>query len=155
MSKLIVDATRALTCAALVILVGACAAVQGPGASGYTQDVDGTYVGSLVVDAETFEATVDLHGAGGRRVEGAFAVRAPLEIEGDVEGVVIDDLLRITLTYDSGAGGGRRCDSRIEGILTISQGGRTIEGPLAITDCGEAVAGTMSMRRSSEADRPR
>jgi hypothetical protein len=76
-------------------------------------------------------------------------VRAPLEIAGDVSGSVVDDLLRVTLTYESAgnADPGRACEGRIEGILSVSAGGSLVDGPVTIKDCGEALPGHMSFRR--------
>jgi hypothetical protein len=62
---------------------------------------------------------------------------------------VLDDLLRVTLTYESAGqtGSGSACEGRIEGILSVSAGGGTVDGPVTITDCGDSLPGSMSFRR--------
>jgi hypothetical protein len=137
---------RLVVAAAGVMIVAACASAPGPGDAGYAYNVDGRYSGRLMVEAAPFDASFDLRTSPGGRVRGTFGVRAPLEIEGSIEGMVLDDLLRVTLTYE--ATGGRDCESRIEGILTISPGGQVVDGPVTITDCGDALPGRMSFRRS-------
>lgn len=134
--------------AAATIVTG-CAGTPGPGDPGYAYNVDGPYQGRLMVEGSPFEATLDLRISRGGRVQGSFSVRAPLEIDGAVDGTVIDDLLRVTLTYESAgtAGTGRACEGRVEGILSVSRGGGTIEGPVTITDCGDPLPGRMSFRR--------
>ena len=58
---------------------------------------------------------------------------------------MIDELLRLTVTYRSASRGG--CDGQIEGILTVEPGGGIVEGPVTVADCGERIAGRMSFRR--------
>jgi hypothetical protein len=134
--------------AAMVVVTG-CAGAPGPGESGYAYNVDGAYRGRLMVEGSPFEATLDLRIARGGRIRGSFSVRAPLEIDGAVDGTVVGDLLRITLSYESAgrADSGRACEGRIEGILSVSAGGATIDGPVTITDCGDSLPGSMSFRR--------
>lgn len=142
--------TNIMTGLTALALAAGCAGTPGPGDPGYAYNVDGTYVGRLTVEGEPFEATLDLSTGRGGAVRGSFAVRAPLEIEGSVEGAVVDDLLRVTLSYDAG----RRppsqppCESRIEGILTVARGGGVLDGPVTITDCGDPLAGGMRFRRA-------
>jgi hypothetical protein len=138
-----------LTFAAAAVIVAGCASTPGPGDRGYAYNVEGPYRGRLIVEDSPFQATLDLRIARGGRVSGSFSVLAPLEIEGAVAGTVLDDLLRITLTYDSEgrADSGRTCEGRIEGILSVSAGGETIDGPVTITDCGDPLPGSMSFRR--------
>lgn len=133
-----------------VFALAACAQMPGPGDAGYAFNVDGRYTGRLVVESEPFEATLDLDTRPGGTVRGSFAVRAPLEVEGSVEGTIVDDLVRLTLTYERATGAAGTCESRIEGILTVEPGGAVLDGPVTITDCGDALPGRMSFRRSSE-----
>ena len=86
--------------AAASILTG-CAGTPGPGDPGYAYNVEGAYRGRLMVEGSPFEATLDLRTSRGGRISGSFNVLAPLEIEGAVVGTVMDDLLRLTLTYES------------------------------------------------------
>lgn len=140
---------RHLLWLATFMLGAACAAGPRPGDPGYPYNVQGQYSGRLMVGGEPFDATFDLSTRRGGRVLGSFAVRAPLEIEGRADGTVVDDLLRITLTYQSAARGGA-CDGSVEGILTVTMGGAVVDGPVTITDCGDALSGRMSFRRRSD-----
>lgn len=133
---------------AAALLVAACAGSAGPGRSGYPYNVDGLYGGLLRVESERFDAKLRLETSRGGRVRGSFTVSAPLEIEGQVTGTLVDDLLRLTLTYENAdRSAGRTCRSSIEGILSVERGGGTVEGPVTITDCDDALAGRMSFRR--------
>lgn len=133
-------------CAALLALA-ACAANPGPGVGpgtpGYEYNVEGAYRGSFVFDGQPFGATLRLSTSERGRVSGAFRVGAPVEIDGPVRGVVIDDLLRISVEYTTADG----CDALIEGILTVESGGGQIAGPVTVTDCTGPVAGRMDFRR--------
>lgn len=139
---------------AAVLLLGACATrrgpAEGPGTPGYPYNVEGAYVGSFVFDGQPFGATLRLSTSEGGRVGGAFRVGSPVEIDGPVTGVVIDDLLRITVEYTTAG----RCDARIEGILTVERGGAAIEGPVTVADCDGPVAGRMEFVRREPGGRP-
>ena len=136
---------------AAAAFLAACAGSAGPGQAGYPYNVDGLYTGRLTVERERFDATLRLETGRGGRVRGSFMVSAPLEIEGSVEGRLIDDLLRLRLTYQGAErGGSRPCASRIEGILSVDSGGGIVEGPVTITDCGDSLAGRMSFRRRDD-----
>jgi hypothetical protein len=133
-----------------VITVTGCAGTPGPGDLGYPYNVEGPYGGRLMVGEAPFEAMLELRTARGGRVRGSFSISAPLEIDGSVNGAVVDDLLRVTLTYEGTSGGaGRPCEGRVEGILSISAGGEVIDGPVTVTDCGDALPGRMSLRRTA------
>lgn len=133
---------------ATAILVAACAGSPGPGQSGYLYNVDGLYAGRLTVEGQRFDATLQLETARGGKVRGSFTVSAPLEIDGRVSGMLVDDLLRLTLSYASAdRSAGRACTSSIEGILTVESGGAIVDGPVTITDCGDALPGRMTFRR--------
>lgn len=122
----------------------ACAGAPRPGDPGYPYNVVGAYAGRFMIDDQPFDATLRLRIASGGRVDGAFRVVSPVEIEGAVRGNVLDDLLRLRVSYRNSAG----CSGSIEGILTVERGGGTIEGPVTVTDCGDQIAGRMSFRRS-------
>jgi hypothetical protein len=124
--------------------IGACATAPGPGAPGYPYNVSGAYAGRLHIDDQPFDATLRLRIVPGGRVDGMLRVVSPVEIEGQVRGNVLDDLLRLTIGYRSRAG----CEGRIDGILTVERGGALVEGPVTVTDCGERIAGRMSFRRT-------
>ncbi len=140
---------KGLTTVVVMILAAACASGPGPGQSGYPYNVDGRYSGRLMVEGEPFDATFDLATGRSGRVRGSFIVRAPLEIQGDIDGRVVDDLLRVTLIYaNTGPDGRQTCEGVVEGVLTVSPGGGIVDGPVTITDCGDALPGRMSFRRA-------
>ncbi|HET9947336.1 MAG TPA: hypothetical protein VFQ22_00290, partial [Longimicrobiales bacterium] len=107
--------------------------------------VSGPYTGRLVVQDQIFEARLELRTGSDARVGGRFFVRAPFELEGEVEGVLVDDLFRISVAYH-GAGRGS-CDGRVTGILTVSERGRVLEGPVSVVDCQGSLPGRMDFRR--------
>jgi hypothetical protein len=125
------------------VALSGCAGTPGPGDSEYPFNVAGSYLGRFVFQDQRFEATMQLRTVAGGRVSGGFRVSAPVEIDGRAEGAVVDDLLRLTITYVDSAG----CDGRIEGLLTVDQGGGIFEGPVTVSDCGNPVSGSMSFRR--------
>lgn len=133
------------TAIVLALLLAACAGTPRPGQSGYAYNVRGVYAGRLQVEGEWFAAELQLATALGGAVRGTFRVREPVEIDGRVEGAVVDNLVRLTVTYPSAER--RGCTSRIEGILTVEPGGAVIDGPATISDCGHALPGHMSFRR--------
>jgi len=135
---------RALLTLVVATAVPGCAGGPRPGDVGYAFNVSGDYFGRVHLEGEPFDATVSL--STGRRgtVSGSFKVSVPVLIVGQVEGVIIDDLFRIRITYLSPGG----CDGVIEGILTVTRGGSPVEGPVTIRDCGEPVSGRLALRRS-------
>lgn len=142
---------KSITLAAMVVAASACAITPGPGDPGYPFNVSGSYTGRLRVDGQPFDATLQLRTTPGGSVRGALRVSVPVEIEGRVEGVIIDDLLRLTISYRDA----RDCESGIQGILTVERGGAVIEGPVTVDDCGTATAGRMNFRRQSRGPRGR
>jgi len=142
--------TRLIPSITATMLLGACAGNPAPGDAGYAFNVEGLYAGRLMVEGDPFDGTVELRTGRGGRVRGSFVMRAPLEVEGRLEGSLVDDLLRVTLTYETEprGPGTTACESLIEGILTVSRGGDVFEGPVTITDCGDALSGRMSFRRA-------
>lgn len=137
---------------AVAALAVACAGTPGPGEPGYAYNLDGLYSGRLMVEGEPFDATLDLRTSRGGRVRGSFRVRSPLEIDGRLQGILIDDLLRIDVTYPGGDATtpGGLCENGVQGILSVSRGGGIVEGPVTIADCGDTLAGRMSFRRRDE-----
>ncbi len=105
--------------------------------------VAGAYRGSFVIDGQPFAATLTLRSSGGPRVRGVLRLSSPVEVEGEADGVVIDDLLRLTVVYTSPDG----CDGRIEGILDVLRDGDALEGPVTVAACEERVAGRFDLRR--------
>jgi len=128
----------------IVLVLAACAGTPGPGDPGYAFNVVGPYSGRFLIDNQPFDATLQLQTSSGGRVRGTFRVVSPIEIDGRVEGVIVDGLLRLTVTYRNAEG----CDGRIEGILTVERGGGSFDGPVTVTDCGDPIAGQMSFRRT-------
>jgi len=141
---------KRLLAVAGALLATACAGGPGPGDPGYAYNVEGRYAGRLTVDGTPFDAAFDLRTTGAGRVYGTFRVQAPIEVEGELSGRILDNLLRATVTWQgSGDGSGRNCTSVVEGILTISPGGAVVDGPVTISDCGDTLSGRMSFRRAA------
>jgi len=121
-----------------------CASAPGPGDPSYPYNLVGSYQGRFLIDDQPFDAALQLRTMPGGRVRGGIRVSMPVEIDGQVDGTIIDDLLRVTITYRDPSG----CEGRIEGIVTIERGGGTIDGPVTVTDCSGPIAGRMSFRRT-------
>jgi hypothetical protein len=130
---------------AALVALSACGGGPRPGQPGDAYNVRGMYVGRLLVDGEPFDAEMELSTRLDGSVRGRFTVRKPLEIEEEIEGAVIDNLLRLTVVYRSAER--PKCEVRIEAILTVEPGGGTIDGPATISDCGDPLGGHMSFRR--------
>jgi len=145
-----VERVRRILVAAGLLLFAACAAGPGPGDTGYTYNVDGHYSGRLMVEGTPFDADFDLRTTPAGRVYGTFSVRAPLEVQGELSGRILDDLLRATLSYQGDAGSGRDCVSVVDGILTVSPGCDVVDGPVTVDDCGDSLSGRMSIRRAAD-----
>lgn len=133
-------------------LAGTLALVSGCAAAGANADraaapspyaVEGAYGARLTVGEQAFDGALSLRTTADARVSGSLRIVSPVRIDGPVRGRVIDELLRITITY-AGVDG---CDSRIEGILTIERGGDAVEGPVTVNDCGQDIAGRLRITR--------
>lgn len=130
------------------MVTASCATTGGAPTSSDAGRAAGSYVGSFRFDDQPFYATLDLVASDAVRLSGEFHVSAPVDIDGEVTAAAIDELLRVTVQYRDDRG----CAGRIEGILTVENGGALIEGPVTVDDCGRLVAGRMSFRRG---DSPR
>jgi hypothetical protein len=106
---------------------------------------DGTYLGHLEIDDRRFDATLRLTRATAPNWGGSLTVVSPVEIEGDVQAVAWDSIVRIRVSY-TGADG---CEGRIEGILDVGREGAVdkLDGPVTVHDCVSPVAGRMTFRR--------
>ena len=134
----------------LVAALSACASAPGPGDPDYPFNVSGPYQGRFIFDGQPFDATMNLRIDGSGRVRGAFRVGAPVDVDGPINGVVIDDLLRVTVRYTAPDG----CEAELEGVLTVERGGNVVEGPVTVSGCGSPIAGTMAFRRVDRLRRP-
>jgi hypothetical protein len=137
--------SRLPTIALAAVALVACAGGPGPGDTGRGGDASGSYSGRLVVQGERFDAKLDLRGHGSSRVSGTFVVSAPIHVDGQVEGTLVDNVLRMTITYDSTSESG--CVGRIEGILDVKEGGDAIDGPVTVSDCQSELPGRMTFSR--------
>ena len=133
-----------------LVAISACAANPGPGQAGYAFNLDGRYTGRVFFAGDPFDATIELDTVRGGAVSGTFEVRSPVLIDGRVEGVVLDDLFRVRVLYQSPGG----CDGSMEGVLSIAEGGDTFEGPVTVRDCGEPIAGRLAFERATRSDTP-
>lgn len=130
---------------ALLLALAACAPTPPPGAGADAPNpVVGAYTGSLMADGQTFGANLRLQADAPGRSTGVLRVAPPVELEGDVTAVVMDDIMRIDVAYTSADG----CEGRIVGILDVDRDGSVLEGPVTLTDCGEPVAGRILLRRT-------
>lgn len=142
---------RLLLTTAPAFALTACA-TTGPTADTAPTTV-GTYAGSIVIDSQTFAATLTLHPSeslgieAAFRVEGMLRIPSPVEIEGRVDGTAIGDILRLSVDYRSVDG----CDGRIDGILDVTRDGAALDGPVTVEDCGDPVAGQLTLRRQEMA----
>jgi len=130
----------------LLTLVGATACSSTPGLqeTGPPYNVSGSYAGHFHVDGQPFAGTLQLRTSRERSVRGAFRVSVPVEIEGVVEGEIVRNLLSMEITYADERG----CQSRIEGLLRITDGGATLSGPVTVHDCEAETAGRMTFTRT-------
>jgi hypothetical protein len=128
---------------ACAVALGACATAPAPGQAGYAFNVNGVYEGRAHLDDRPFEALLNVRTDRGGRVRGTFRVRDRIALDGTVEGVIVDDLLRITIRYRSPEG----CDGSMEGVLTIGEGGAALDGPVAVRDCSDPISGRLAFRR--------
>lgn len=141
---------RALRWTRAAVLAAALPAIQGcastPSVAAPASRIAGAYRGSVVVGSQTFAATLDLSTSGDRDVRGSMTFTSPVEIDVDVTGVVLGDLLRVSARY-VGADG---CEGVIEGILDLDlePGAESLGGPITVTDCDTPVAGSMRFRRT-------
>ena len=124
---------RLFSIAALATLT-ACSGTPGPGDSGYTYNVDGTYTGAVSVDGEgTFSGSLELTTAPGGVVSGTFRITQPVQIVGDIEGTLMNDELSVRMTYGSNPLTG--CDGgSMTGTLTVAEGGASVSGRVTIDD---------------------
>lgn len=146
MNRLAPGALVLLGLVAVAVAVSACATAgadpgAGSGPSPYV--LAGAYDVALTVGDQEFTGALSLRTAADGRVTGSMRIVAPLRIDGSARGRIIDDLLRVTITYTGAEG----CDSRIEGILTVERGADTVAGPVTVHDCGEAIAGRLRATR--------
>jgi hypothetical protein len=125
-------------------VTASCATTGGVPTTSGAGRIEGSYVGSFRFDDQPFYATLNLVASDDIRLSGGFRVSAPVDIDGEVTGAAIEELLRVTVEYRDERG----CAGRIEGILTVENEGALIEGPVTVDDCGRLVAGRMSFRRS-------
>ncbi len=124
---------------AVLLLVGCASSGTVPSTAG----LGGAYEGTLFVDGRAFGANLTLRASGPNRVRGVFRTSSPVSIEGDVDGAVVDDLLRIAIEYRTPDG----CDGEMRGILDISRQGAALDGPVTVSDCQDPVPARLVLRR--------
>ena len=136
---------RLVSLAALTAL-HACAGTPGPGDSGYAYNVNGEYIGSVSVEGEAFNGSLELTTAPGGVVSGTYRITQPVQLGGGVEGTLLNDQLSIRMRYGNnpltGCSGGT-----MTGTLAVAEGGASLSGPVTIDDCGLVLDGSVSFRR--------
>jgi hypothetical protein len=138
-----------LAMATWISVLSACASAPGPGDPGYGFNLEGRYEGRVHLDDQPFDALLSLTTEPDGRVRGTFRVRDGVALDGQVEGVIVDDLLRIRITYVSPGG----CDGSMDGVLTIEPGGIALDGPVAVRDCTGPASGRLAFRRRQPSTR--
>ena len=105
--------------------------------------LEGSYEGRLLIEGRPFRATLTLRRSTARSLTGSLVVVSPVEIDGAVEGVVVDGLLRLIVSYEGADG----CDGTIAGIFDVAPESPSVRGPVMVDDCRGPVAGALDFRR--------
>lgn len=135
--------------AVLPFLVAACAGNPEPGDEGYPYNLNGTYDAEFVTDedGQAFAGSLTLGTAQGGVVTGMMELRDPATVEGDVEGLIFEDELTITIPYtiiDNG------CSGVASGLGVIAEGGDSVTGHVDIADeCGGPSGATFTLTRAA------
>ena len=132
--------------AALVAGATSCASAPEPPPAVDLEAVgalEGSYEGRLLIEGRPFRATLTLQRSAARSLRGSLVVVSPVEIDGAVEGVVVDGLLRLIVSYEGADG----CDGTIAGIFDVAPESPSVTGPVMVDDCRGPVAGALDFRR--------
>lgn len=129
-----------LSTAALSIGLAACAGNPEPGEPGYAFNVNGEYAVEFVADdGQVYSGTMQLETVGGGAVTGVMAIRDPVTIDGDVEGLIMGAELTLTVPYSTVENG---CSGVASGGGVVAEGGGSVSGTVEINDeCAGAPMG--------------
>jgi len=130
---------------AFAFLAAACAGNPEPGDDGYAYNVNGEYAAEFVTDDDgtAIYGTVTLATAPGGIVTGKMALTNPFTVDGEVEGLLFEDELTISIPYTIAENG---CSGVTAGTGVVSEGGGSIVGHMDIADeCGGPTGATFSL----------
>ena len=138
-----------LAAVVIAFLAVACAGNPEPGDDGYAYNVNGEYAAEFVTDDDgtAIYGTVTLATEPGGIVTGKMALTNPFTVDGDVEGLLFDDELTISIPYTIAENG---CNGVTAGTGVVSEGGGSIVGHMDIADeCGGPTGATFSLTLSN------
>lgn len=130
---------------AFALFVAACAGNPEPGDDGYAYNVNGEYAVEFITDDDgtAIYGTITLATASGGIVTGVMALTNPFTVDGDVEGLLFEDELTITVPYTIAENG---CSGVAAGTGIVTEGGGSVAGHVDIADeCGGPTGATFSM----------
>lgn len=118
--------------AGLSIGLAACAGNPEPGEPGYAFNVDGEYDVEFVADdGQVYTGTMQIETGAGGAVTGVMAIRDPVTIDGDLEGLIVGAELTMTVPYSIVENG---CSGVASGGGVVSEGGGSVAGTVEIDD---------------------
>lgn len=118
--------------AALSVGLAACAGNPEPGEPGYAFNVNGEYAVEFVADdGQVYTGTMQLETGAGGAVTGVMAIRDPVTIDGDLEGLIIGAELTLTVPYSIIENG---CSGVASGDGVVAEGGGSVAGTVEIND---------------------
>jgi hypothetical protein len=94
-----------LAAVVFAVLAAACAGNPEPGDDGYAYNVNGEYTAEFITDDDgtAIYGTITLATAKGGIVTGKMALTNPFTVDGDVEGLLFEDELTLTVWSPTGA----------------------------------------------------
>ncbi|MFO8174509.1 MAG: hypothetical protein ACQET1_10110 [Gemmatimonadota bacterium] len=123
----------------------ACAGNPGPGEAGYPFNLSGSYDGEIFVEGMSFSSAMDLRTAPGGTLEGTYAVTSPVNMTGRVDGTLVADTARFSLSYVNPMDG---CSGTLEGTGPVEEGGTAFSGRTRIQDsCNGYLSGSFRFRK--------
>ena len=126
-------------------LAAACAGNPKPGDNGYAYNVNGEYAAEFVTDDDgtALYGTLTLVTAKDGIVTGRMALTSPFTVEGEVDGLLFEDELTISIPYTIAENG---CSGVAAGTGIVAEGGGSIDGHMDIADeCEGASGATFSL----------
>lgn len=144
MRRLPIPLAAALLAAPLLAV--ACAGNPAPGEEGYPYNVNGEYEAAFIAeDGFTYLGTMRLATARGGAVEGEMILEEPMGVTGNVEGVLVEDRLELSVAFEIPE---LVCVGVAAGSGTVAEGGAAVEGEVEITaDCEAPGGATFRLTR--------
>lgn len=117
---------------ALSVGLAACAGNPEPGEPGYAFNLNGEYSAEFVADdGQVYSGTMQLETAVGGAVTGVMALRDPVTVDGELEGLIVGAELTMTVPYSIVENG---CSGVASGSGVIVEGGGSVTGSVEIDD---------------------